>query len=281
MKTILTIFCAALISCSLSGCIVERAKATAFGKHSIKPSDQIINRTYDIGNFSKLDISNGFKVNYIIEDSETPVVDITMPINYEGFVSVSNITSTLDISTKDPKKQIDTRKIIITVKAPACMAITLSGAVDLTVEGDFNPANKLEMDICGACTATFVGSLRISGALDTEISGASSLTVSSLECDWTSIEASGGSSVNIPKVRINNDARLDASGASKIYISDISSVRRIEADASGASSIEISDMKAGAVMAEASGASDIKMVGDCRDFKKSESGASTVNFKAK
>lgn len=288
MKPILSIFLSAAILCPMTGCIADSsmianaAKTGVFGKNVIKPSGQTIKRPYKVGSFSKLEISNGFKVTYKVGASATPVVDVTMPSNYEKYISVRNVSGKLDIETKDlGNKQLDTKNVVITIKAPACSSVDLSGAVALTVDSGFNAGKKLGLDLSGGSSVSFNGALNVAGAFDAEFSGASSVSIPSLDCAWISIESSGASSVNISKAKVTNDARLDVSGASKISITDLSSVRRIEADASGASSIKIDNVKAQSIEAEASGASKINMAGKCGDVKKSESGASKVNFTAR
>lgn len=287
MKHLITFALSAAMTFALSGCIansssIANAARTIVNGNTLKPSDTTIDRQYNTGSFSELEVSNGFKVTYKVNPSASPKVRISMPSNYEKHISVINKSGILKIDTKDlGNKQLESGLITITVTAPACASIDISGAVQLNVEGNFKSGNKLEIELSGASAIKFSDSIECEGAIDTEFSGACSAKIPSIKCEWLSIEASGASSVVITNAMVSNDARLDASGASKIDITDMISARRIEADASGTSSVKADNINAKSIDAEASGVSSISMSGKCPDFNKSESGVSKVKFTQK
>lgn len=287
MRPIISFIFAMSAIFSLTGCIansssIANAAKTIANSNTLKPSGQTIKRSYKVGEFSKLDISHCFKVTYRVSASSTPTVEISMPSNYEKHISVRNNSGELDIEAKDlGNKSLSTKEVTIAIQAPACSEIELSGVVELTIEGNYSAGKKLGLDVSGCSSLIFKGSVNVAGAMDAESSGASSISIPSLDCAWISTDVSGTSAMTINKARITNDARMDASGASKITMTDITSVRRIEAETSGTSKISIGNVKAQSIEGDASGASRIEMAGQCGDVKKSESGTSKVNFTAR
>lgn len=251
-------------SICISGCNVnasnvsEKVKSVS-GWQTIKPSSTIVTRTFKVGTFAEFKVSGGFNVTYNIATNSQGTVAVEMPSNYEEYISVKISDNQLKICKINcDKKDLELNKVKVTITAPACREINLSGAVNVKMVGEYSISTPLEADI----------------------SGASNLSFCELKCNGMDMEVSGASGVKIVNARITSTAEIECSGASNVKINE-GKFDTLEADASGASSIKGDNIVATLIDMEASGASSVKMNGRAQQVKKSSSGASSVKFEEK
>jgi hypothetical protein len=128
-----------------------------------------------------------------------------------------------------------------------------------------------KLDISGACNAQIEGTIKATGDLDIDLSGASDLK-GKVEAKKLTVDLSGASDMTLSG--ITTDLRIDASGACKFKGFDLAT-DYCNAKASGASDIRITVNKELSV--NASGASDIDYKGSglVRDVR--SSGASKIS----
>lgn len=107
-----------------------------------------------------------------------------------------------------------------------------------------------------------------------DVSGASSGTLTNIKNESLSIDASGAS-----KIKIEGEAKeliVDLSGASRLDAENLKA-ENVTVDASGASSATVVALND--INADASGASNIRYVGEPKNVRKNSSGASSVKQK--
>lgn len=239
--------------------IAEAAKSTG-GWKTIKPSGTTVTRNFNAGQFNECKVCGGFNVTYTASSQGTGNVTVEMPENYEEYISVKSSGGELKIKTQNlDRKNLEMKYVKVSVSAPACKEIDLSGAVTMDITGNYNLGSGLEC----------------------EVSGASNLTISELKCNGLDIEASGASGVKIGNAKVTSVAELESSGASGIKITGTAKFDTLKAVASGASSIKADNVDATYIEMEASGASNVKIQGRAQKVKKSSSGASSVKFEVK
>lgn len=258
----LTLLLAASIC--LGGCNVNASNLSdmvksASGSQTVKPSSTMVTRTFNVGTFAEFKVCGGFNVTYNVAENSSGKVTVEMPSNYEEYISVKNTDKELKIiKINCGNKNLEMNKVKVTIFAPACREIDLSGAV----------------------TVKIVGKYALSSSLEAEISGASNLSISDLRCVGMDMEVSGASGVKIANANITSVADIECSGASNVKISG-GKFDTMKADASGASSIKGDNIKANLIDMEASGASNVKINGQARQVNKSASGASSVKFEVR
>lgn len=180
-----------------------------------------------------------------------------LAVSAENKDAMERITTTVEngvlkIGFKYDKKIFNNpRKLKAYISAPSLQGINVSGASKLNIEGDFTAAS-MKMDLSGASKVW--GTLKVSGAFDIDLSGASEANLSGT----------------------SNSLTVDASGASDLKASEFST-NTCTVDASGASIVRITVNKE--LSAELSGASRLTYggTGMIRDI--SASGASKVSKK--
>lgn len=255
-----------ILGLNLTGCRATANKIMQWGEDAeswmtLEPSKTLISKDFKFGKFAKVEISNGFHVEYIVDSSGTSdklTVHIEMPSNYAEYIRVNENDDKLEIKTHGLdkiRKDLDYKIIKVTLKAPALHEIDLSGASIMNVSNSYILDDDLEIDI----------------------SGASKLTVADLKCKSLDIDVSGASEVHLSEVISSSATYLECSGASNLKIRE-GKFDTLKAHASGASSINADNVNANMIDMEASGASSVGMSGQAQQIKKSSSGASSVNF---
>lgn len=262
MKKAIWIAVALIAGAMTSGCnanasSISKVVTSAGEWKTIKPSSTTVTRTFNVGKFSECEISGGYNVTYKVSSGDSGTVTVEMPSNYEEYIFVKNIGGELKIKTQNlDKKSLEMKDVTVTISAPACRSIDISGAVTMKTIGDYV----------------------FSKDLNAEVSGASNLSITNLKCSGLEIEASGASGVKITNAQVTSVSDLECSGASNIKITGNCKFDTLKADASGASSIKADNVNATYIDMEASGASSVTIKGRAQKVQKSSSGASNVKF---
>lgn len=186
---------------------------------------KVENRTEEIGNFTKLDISGNFHV--ILEPSDKPYLKMEMDENLFDIVKVSNEGSTLRVETR--LTILQARKKILHIGFKDIESMELSGAIKMVSDSvlravslsilvngaarlDFGvEAKSLTMDLSGASECDFRGKV---DNLRVHLSGAGDFDALDLMAKDVEIDLSGAGGA-----RVYAKNRLDVS------ISGVGSVR--------------------------------------------------------
>lgn len=203
-------------------------------------------RTFNVSGFDKLDMGSAF------------IITVTQASDYKVDVSGGEQDlKDLVVKVSNGKLSVgypnnwggwkNRKEVYVTVTMPKLTGVDFSGASKAKVTG-FS-SDKMDIDVSGASQATFEINAK---SLSLDCSGASGLTITgsgqSLNAD-----ISGASSVNAYDFKVTT-ANIDASGASGAKV-NVSS--KIVAEASGASNVRYKG-GASSVVANTSGAGSVK-----------------------
>ncbi|MHB0875021.1 MAG: head GIN domain-containing protein [Anaerolineae bacterium] len=193
-------------------------------------SGQLENRTYDLADFSALDVSHAFEVNVQRGDSYSVVV--TADDNLFRYLTVTRRGSTLRLGVDpDAGTVFGTITLRADITMPELTAVSLSGASRCNVSG-FASGQDLSAELSGA--STLDGDMSVVDARF-ELSGASRAELAGSAEDLT-IDLSGAASLDLSDFRAVN-ARANLSGGSRASL-DVSG--RLDYDVSGGSHLDYS-----------------------------------------
>lgn len=216
-----------------------------FSHISQASSFKTITKNYTVKEFSILNASSAFQVEFIYSDENKVSVEIDEDVAKNLFVG--NNGNTLIIKLKDCN-YCKTHTLKAKVYGKSLSGVNISGASTFTSNHVFND-NNISIKTSGASKVSInVKTIE----LDINVTGASKITVNGKAVKQT-IEASGASSYNAEKCSSKN-INAKASGASKIII-DCTDL--LDADASGASSIRYLN-KPKTIHQNTSGASSVR-----------------------
>ncbi len=195
----------------------------------IKGNGKITTKTYNLKNFSNLDLGSSMDVH--ISQSDDYGVKIETDENLFNYLDVRvHDGNTLEVDVKDNTNLDATGEVKVYISAPSLDKVHLSGAAQLETEGKFAQEKKIAFDLSGASSGNI--SIR-APEVGLEASGASTLTVSG-ECRDVKAGASGASTINSFDLKSEN-ADIEASGASTVRV--FSSLK-LNARSHGASSVK-------------------------------------------
>lgn len=201
---------------AIYGCVMQNGRDFQEGDR--------VNKTYEVTNFTKLDVSHAFEVDMQV-GAETSL-KITAGENIHPYIIVENEDNTLVLSIKSGLNNVGNIKAEITV--PKLKSVEASGACKISVEGI--SADSFELDMSGACSGDLSGEVK---KLEVDVSGATSLDASHLIAENVEIDISGASNA---KVYASKKLEAEASGAS--HITFYGDPEKVETDVSGASHIK-------------------------------------------
>lgn len=232
-----------------------------------------ITKTYDLTDFTALDVSHAFDVEVMPSDVES--VEVVISSGIEKYLLVEKKGSTLRIGLKKGYtgwfRGNPCLKAYVSCKA--LTSVTASGASDVEMKADYDAKGKnLDIELSGA--SSFEGHVLNVNRLTADLSGASSLKGRMLNVNRLSVELSGASKMGMDGN--GNAMDLDASGASKADLSDFP-VKNFVGELSGASKGVLYVTET--LEVKASGASSIEVKGNPTVVKTACSGASTIDFK--
>lgn len=201
---------------TIYGCIMENGR-------DIEEGDRV-NRTYDITNFTKLDVSHAFEVD--IKVGSEASLKITAGENIHPHIIVENKDNTLTLSIKNEINNVGNIKAEITV--PNLKSVDASGACKISVDGI--STDSFELDMSGACSGKLNGKVI---KLEIDLSGATSMDAKDLIAEQVEVDISGASNT---KVYASKSIEAEASGASNITL--YGDPEKVETDISGASNLK-------------------------------------------
>lgn len=195
----------------------------------IKGNGKITTKTYDLKNFSNLDLGSSMEVH--ISQANDYGVKIETDENLFAHLDVRvHDGNTLEVDVKDNINLDATGEVKVYISAPYLDKVNLSGAAQLQTEGKFAQEKNIEFDLSGASSGNI--SVR-APQVNLEASGASTLNVDG-ECRDVKASASGASTINSFNLKSEN-ADIEASGASTVRV--FSSLK-LNARSHGASSVK-------------------------------------------
>ncbi len=183
-----------------------------------------ITKTFEIKEFTKLDVSDAFKI--IVNVGKDASLKITAGENIIPYINVKNIGDKLAIDFKDNLQNIGEVLVEITVKE--LKNVALSGACKIKIYGI--STESFVLDMSGACNGEISGQVK---ELEVDLSGATNLDASKLISESVEIEVSGASKADI---YASKSVNAEASGASNITI--LGDPKEVETDVTGASNIK-------------------------------------------
>jgi hypothetical protein len=211
---------------------------------SITGSGNIVTRQEDISGFDKVDVGNAFKVDIRQGEAFSVVVRVD-----------DNLVDKLVVEKRGSRLVINLRPAITFLRT--------------TQEAEITMPELAGLDLSGA-TEGHISGFASSGYIDVDVSGASELW-GDIEAGDARIDASGASEVSLQGSA--GDVIVSASGASTIDLSDFA-VADANVEASGASKVTVN--ASGRLDADASGASDVRYLGNPTLGGIDTSGASSI-----
>lgn len=192
---------------------------------SIKGSNVIVEKTYDLKNFNSLDLSSSFDIDIVQSDSYS--VELYYNENLEEYIKLKVENNTL-IAELKPNYSFDNLDLHLKISTPHLNNIDASGACNI----HFNTfkSKNLSFDLSGA--SEIKGKLIIDNKLSIEASGASDIQLSG-KAAKLNLDFSGASEFNGKRLKILKRSIIESSGASEITIN---SDGPIDVNLSGASS---------------------------------------------
>lgn len=183
-----------------------------------------VTETFDIDEFSELEVSTAFDVEIDVGSETTLEIDVD-----------EDLVEDLDIDQEGDRLSIDIDQGFFSTSGPLRARITtpnlealrLNGAVEVDVKG--LDGDRLDLELNGASKVTGEGSVR-SVTIDSD--GASTVEFDDVEIEEVQLDIDGASSLQLNGAA-NVTGRLD--GASSVDVSNSASVDVIT---SGASSID-------------------------------------------
>lgn len=180
-KKVLAIFAVVIFFCS---CTKET------------PEGEIINRYQDVSNFSKINISDGFRVYF--SEIENNTIEIKTYENIHKYVIVSQKGDLVSIKFKDKVRFTYDPLVTIYIPRKQLSEVTLNGGAKFSAPAIF-PSNKLKINLSGG--ATFQTKLEVT-ALEATLTGGSNLDLSG-SCDIFEINSSNGGTFEGYEFEIN------------------------------------------------------------------------------
>lgn len=241
MKKFILLIAALAATCTLAFAENEAAGKT-FQQH------------YDFRDFSKLSVSNSFRVDLHFTDNYS--VDIEVPDFLEPYLKISCVGGKLSIGLTNLPQDIQRKlndhsgELYAKVEMPSLTALTMSGATRVATTGvpRLGDSESLSVDMSGA---SVLENLEASskGRLTVDLSGASKAAMKAQfhVCD------------------------IDLSGACHLKLEG--NADKVSYDGSGASDCALTG-NYGEVASEISGSSSIQVKGDVRSLDASASGSS-------
>lgn len=209
----------------------------------IKGSGHQISETHQMGDFTQIDISGGFKVN--LKQDSSLAITVNADDNLMKYIHTSISGDRLRIYSKI--NLCSSGEIVINIGVKNLDRIKTSGAVNVNSDGklttkdlsiDLNGASKINMDINAANVTT---------------------------------EGSGSAEINLKGQASSH--RISLSGSGKIYAFDFV-VGSYDIETTGASECEINVLHD--LTVNTTGASDIKYRGNPSNINSHKTGASTL-----
>ncbi|MEM9135063.1 MAG: head GIN domain-containing protein [Actinomycetota bacterium] len=201
--------------------------------------------SFDVGDFTGVDIEDAFEATVELADGATSV-EVTVDDNFTDDLDVKVDDGVLKVDLDISSWRAEVRPTVV-ISVPSLDLVHGSGAARIDVDGDLTDPD-----------------------IEIAASGASRIDVS-VDTESLSVDASGASKVTVDGT--TDSVTIDASGASEIEFDDLTA-DSAQVDASGASNVAIGEV--GVVDGDLSGASNLSVPNDA-NVRVGTSGASNVN----
>ncbi|MEL6982504.1 MAG: DUF2807 domain-containing protein [Actinomycetota bacterium] len=188
-------------------------------------SGETVTETYDISEFTELEVSSAFDVEVEIGDEASLVIDIE-----------EDVLDRLEVEQDGDRLRIGFDSGLFSISGPLEARITVTeltaidfdGAVDAEIDG--LDADQLDVTLSGASQVDASGSV---GVLVIDADGASEADFGNTSVERAEVDASGASRIDVNGA---SEVRGQASGASSVDVSP--DADNVNVTTSGASSVE-------------------------------------------
>jgi hypothetical protein len=216
--------------------------------------------------FNRVEASHSFDID--IKQGDEYRIEIRVDEEFVDYLEITKRGNTLDLDLKEEFSYRFVDGVLeASITMPELVLVRLSGASHAHVEG-FDSKEQFTAELSGSTTLT--GNMG-AGNIFMDLSGSSDLSG-----DYTSrdadLKASGASHIMLSGS--GKDVRIDASGNSTVDLQDFTS-EDATVDVSGASKVVLN--ASGTVDVSASGASELRQVGEGKFGNIDSSGASSVD----
>lgn len=186
--------------------------ATSCSKNRIKGTGPTVNETFNVSNFSKVDLDLSADVNYTKGTDYS--VEVSAQQNVLDRMKIDRIGDVLCISMKPNTNLLNYDKITVTVTSPEFDGADISGSGCIYIRGDFE-SNNVSVDVSGS------GKIEIDELtmtqLDLDISGSGQITVDKGSATRINSEISGSGKVYLDNVEARN-VKTETSGSGKTQV---------------------------------------------------------------
>lgn len=247
----------------------------------VKGNGVIITKEIQVSDYKEIKVGQGIesggmsftkknnppRFNYA-QQSGSASLEITIDENLLPLLTIKSDGTVLQI---EPERgtQISPTRLEMSGRSRELRKLEVSGGMDFFLQSKLT-GNYLDVKASGASDVYLEKPVRISNLCKIDLSGASDLNASDLECDKIECNSSGASDIKLTGKA--NDGQYNCSGSSDIKSYDFV-VKRLNCQASGSSDIMTNVTEK--LEASASGSSDIKYKGNPK-VNKNASGASDI-----
>lgn len=221
-----------------------------------KESDATVKKEIKIGDFNKVDVSQGIKVIFQ-QGANSGTASIATTPSAEKYLSISVKNNILEVHYANSGKFVNNVKgpSIVRVSSPSLSNVDLSSAAMFVLEGEYKGSEIVDIDMSSG--SSFNAQQIDCPKLKIDISSGASAFISRFDGNLK-VEASSGSNVKIENA-IGDLLSLESSSGAGVHINGIVS-EEIYADASSGSSISL-EGKTGKLKKESSSGASIKTGG--------------------
>ncbi len=228
-------------------------KIDAAAKKDVQNSELSVTKQVEIGDFDKVEVSQGIKLILTQRENNGEAAVQTTP-EMEPLLRVETEGNTLKIyyATKNEVKSTECNSTIVKANTMTLKEIEASSAAIVNLACNFILENELEI----------------------ETSSASKVRGRKVTCPKLELSSSSASGIEIEEVAGNLD--VETSSAASIAVKSVKG-KELEAEASSASSIGIEKVYCENVKAEASSTAHVSLAGMCGSFKKETSSGGRIS----
>lgn len=191
----------------------------------IGPGGDTVTETFDVTDFTELEVSSAFEVTVEIGDEPSVEIDLN-----------EEVVDRLEVEQDGDRLSIGFDGGLFSISGPLearivttdLTKVTFDGAVDASIQG--LDTDQLDVELSGASQVTGRGSV---GVLVIDADGASQADFANLQVERAEVDVSGASSVDVNGAA---EVRGQASGASSVDVSP--DADNVNVTTSGASSVE-------------------------------------------
>lgn len=230
--------------------IVASTAANPQEGDAIVGSGKLIEKSFDVHNFTQLEIGSAFQA--VVVQSDEPKVVVTIDDNLMEFVRVTNIGGSLKVGIEAKTGIKPSKPYSVAIAAPVLASLRASGAVNVSLENT-RKEKTLDLEVSGSSTVrgglkAEILELSVNGASTIELkgsaqranvsaSGASALKLKELEISRGMLNATGASTADVV-IRSDHPVEVKVSGSSTLH--GVIEAQDLELDASEASHVKLS-----------------------------------------